>query len=231
VVSATLGGRRTAQSSVTCTIHPVNEVVSRVFDPSSGGWQDTSVCFAAYVNENDPWINTFLQDLTARGRVQRFGGYELGAQGIAQQIQAIWDGLAARGLSYVNLATTSGGSRDVSTQYVRFVEQSVRDQGANCVDASVLLASIFRRIGLRPVLVFKPGHCLVAVYDAAQGGHLMAIETTVLNVSPLAAAVSLGTQELQTVAASLDMPGYSTVDIAAARQEGIMPIDAAEPRE
>jgi len=224
VISVAVNNRPAAQSTLTCMVHPVNEVVSRVFDASTGDWQDTSVCYAAFVNEDNPWINTLLQEALARGGVQRFAGYEFGSQSVVQQVQAIWDTLAAKGLRYVDLATMSGGVPEVTTQYVRFIGESLRDQGANCVDASVLLASIFRRIGLRPVLLFKPGHCFVAVYDAADGGKLLAVETTMLSSAPFAAAMTYGDQELGTTLSNLNTPGYSSVDVALARQEGVMPI-------
>ena len=224
VVSVLVDNRPAAQATLACMIHPVNEVVSRVYDASTGEWQDTSVCYAAFVNEDSTWINSFLQEALARGGVPRFAGYATGAQAVVPQVQAVWDTLAARGLRYVDLATFSGGVPEVTTQYVRFLGDSVRDQGANCVDASVLLASIFRRIGLRPVLLFKPGHCFVAVYDAAQDGHLVALETTMLGTAPFSSAMTFGGQELETALTNMGTPGYSTVDIVLARQEGVMPI-------
>lgn len=214
----------TASALATCMVHPINEAVSRILDPDTGEWVDLSVCFAAYVNEDHPWINQILQEASARDGLARFSGYELGPESVVRQMRAVWDALAARGLTYVDLATTSSAVPGVATQYVRFLDQSVRDQGANCVDASVLLASIFRRIGLRPVLIFRPGHCLIAVYDAAQGGQLIGVETTLLNSEPFGAAFALGGQELANILPHLDTPGYSSVDIALARQAGIRPI-------
>jgi len=222
-ISVAAGGR-TVQTTLTCLVHSVNEAVSRVYDQDLASWQDTSICYAAFVNEDHPWINTLLQEAAARGGIERFAGYGLGPGAVVQQMQAIWEALAARSLSYVDLATVSGGVSDVSTQYVRFLDQSVRDQGANCVDGAVLLASVFRRIGLRPVLMFRPGHCFIAVYDAPSGGQLMALETTLLSGAPFAAALSYGAQELQSTLPNLGSPGFSEVDIALARQQGVRPI-------
>jgi hypothetical protein len=228
VLSVTAGGR-TVQSTLTCMVHPVNEVVSRIFDRASGAWQDTSVCFAAFVNEDHPWINQLLQEALTQGGAARFTGYEFGQVSVAEQMQTIWTALAARRLSYVDLGTVSTTDvSDVATQYVRFLDQSVRDQGANCVDASVLIAAVFRRIGLRPVLVFRPGHCFVAVYDSAAGGQLLALETTMLGSSSFSSALVYGAQELQNTTSNLGTAGFSLVDIATARAEGVRPIGYAE---
>ena len=224
VVTLLADGQPEAEATLVCTVHSVNEAVSRIFNNASGQWQDTSICFAAFVNEDHPWINTFLQEALASGSVRSFAGYQSGAQGAMAQAQVVWDALAARGLSYVNVATDSGTSPFVSTQYVRFLDQSVRDQGANCVDASVLFASILRRIGLRPVLLFKPGHCYTGFYDAAEGGRMIAFETTMLGSAPFSAATAEGAKELQSTLPYLGAPQYSIVDIALCRQQGINPI-------
>ena len=180
VASLAVDGKPQSETPLVCTVHSVNEAVSRIFMASSGQWQDTSVCFAAFVNEDHPMINALLQEAMAGGSVRAFTGYQYGAQSALQQAQAVWDALAARGLSYVNMATDSGTSPLVSTQYVRFLDQSIHDRGANCVDASVLFASVLRRIGLRPVLLFRPGHCFTGFYDAPEGGHIVAFETSYL---------------------------------------------------
>ena len=95
---------------------------------------------------------------------------------------------------------------------------------ANCVDASVLFASILRRIGLRPVLVFRPGHCFTGFYDAAEGGRIVAFETTLLGSATFAAAAAEGAKELQSTLPLVGAPQYSVVDIALCRQQGISPI-------
>jgi hypothetical protein len=224
VATLLVDGKPRLESTLVCTVHSINEAVSRIFIASSGQWQDTSVCFASFVNEDHPWINALLQEAISSGSVHSFTGYQNGPNSTFQQAQAVWEALSARGLSYVNLATDSGTSSLVSTQYVRFLDQSVHDQGANCVDASVLFASILRRIGLRPVLLFRPGHCFAGFYDAPEGGHLIAFETTLLGSTPFSAASAEGSRELQTTLPFLGSPQYSIVDIALCRQQGINPI-------
>jgi len=224
VATLLVDGKPQLESTLVCSVHSVNEAVSRIFIASTGQWQDTSVCFAAFVNEDHPWINSLLQEAIASGSVRTFTGYQGGTQAVLLQVTAIWDALSARGLSYVNVATDSGTSPLVSTQYVRFLDQSVHDQGANCVDASVLFASILRRIGLRPVLLFRPGHCFAGFYDAADGGHLVAFETTMLGSASLSSAAAEGAKELQMTLPYLGSPQYSIVDIAICRQQGINPI-------
>lgn len=229
VATLLVGGKPAAQAPLVCSVHSVNEAVSRIFMTSTGQWQDTSVCFAAFVNEDHPLINAILEEAMAGGAVRAFTGYQYGAQSAMLQAQAIWDALAARGLSYVNMATDSGTSSLVSTQYVRFLDQSIHDKGANCVDASVLFASVLRRIGLRPVLLFRPGHCFTGFYDSAEGGRIVAFETSALGTAPFSAAAEEGMKELQTTLPFIGTPQYSVVDVALCRQQGINPIPYQAP--
>lgn len=229
IATLLVDGRSEAQAPIVCNVHSINEAVSRILVASTGQWQNTSVCFAAFVNEDHPLINALLQEALASGSVRAFTGYQFGAQAVALQAQAVWDTLAARGLSYVNVATDSGTSANVTTQYVRFPDQSVRDKGANCVDASVLFASILRRIGLRPVLLFRPGHCFTGYYDSPEGGHIVAFETTLLGAASFAAAAEEGAKELQSTLPFLGSQQYSIVDIALCRQQGINPIPYQPP--
>ena len=229
VATLLVDGRAAAEASLVCTIHSVNEAVSRIFIQSTGQWVDTSYCFAAFVNEDHPWINALLQEAIAAGTIRGFNGYQSGPQGALFQAQAIWDTLAARGLSYVNVATDSGTSPLVNTQYVRFLDQSVHDQGANCVDASVLFCSLLRKIGLRPVLLFKPGHCFVGFYDGPDAAHLVAFEPTMLGQAPFQASVAEGAKELQATLPFIGTAQYSLVDIALCRQQGINPISFETP--
>jgi len=224
VATVTAGGQTVVETTAACTVHSVNEAVSRIYLTATNQWQDTSVCFAAFVNEDHPWIGSLLQQAINTGAVRAFTGYQTSPNGVLQQVEAVWDTLAARGLSYVNLATDSGASPLVSTQYVRFLDQSVHDRGANCVDATVLFASVLRRIGLRPVLIFRPGHCFAGFYDAPSGGNLIAFETTLLGSATFASAALEGGRELQTTLPYVGTDQYSLVDVAACRQEGISPI-------
>ena len=228
VVSLMEADRVLTQSSVACVVHSVNEVVSRVVDAQTGGWQDTSVCFAAIVNEDHPEIDALLKEAISRGAISSFTGYQGGERALLAQLEAIWDTLAARGLHYVDLSVTSSVTPGIATQSVRFVEQSLRDEGANCVDASVLMASVLRRIGLRPVLLFKPGHCFVAVYDSAEGGQLIGIETTLIGSGPFKAGLTVGATQVQATLPYLGSADYTLVDIAAARQQGVASIGSAK---
>jgi len=140
----------------------------------------------------------------------------------------------------------------VFSQRVRFLADTWADRSANCIDGSVLIASVLQRIGLPSFLVLVPGHAFVGFYADADAQHAAYLETTLLgaHVGELAklpgyaaavaatpahrislasfdAALEAGRVRHARVAAKLDgrhRPDYAVIDISAARAFGIAPI-------
>jgi hypothetical protein len=93
---------------------------------------------------------------------------------------ALWSALQKRWVQYSSTTTTPGGSETVQSQFVRFVDQSLTNTQANCVDGSVLFASLLRKISIEPFLVTVPGHMYVGFYLGAGKSQSVALETTLL---------------------------------------------------
>jgi len=149
-------------------------------DASQGEYTDLGWMFAAYVNENSPIVDQILKEALATKIVDSFAGYQKGPGEVVKEVLAIWTVLQNRGIKYSNITTTAGDSPSVYSQHVRFVDESVANEQANCVDGSVLFASILRKLGLRSFLATVPGHMFMGVYLTADGDQRVAIETTMI---------------------------------------------------
>ncbi|MFZ8431498.1 hypothetical protein ACO1MU_14375, partial [Staphylococcus aureus] len=68
----------------------------------------------------------------------------------------------------------------VSSQHVRFIDDSVRVRQANCIDGTVLFASILRKIGIDPLIVLVPGHAFLGFYLDGQRRQIAFLETTMM---------------------------------------------------
>ena len=143
-------------------------------------YTDMGWMFAAYVNENSPIVEKVLKEALATGIVDSFAGYQKDADGVLLELFAIWTALQNRGIKYSNITTTAGSSETVYSQHVRFVDESIVNKQANCVDGSVLFSSILRKLGLRAFLVLEPGHMYMGTYLTEDGDERVAIETTLL---------------------------------------------------
>ena len=194
--------------------------------------QDIRFMFAAYANENHPQIDQILKEAKATGLCNSFHGYQGTEQDVMQQVNSIWVALQRRGITYSSITNTTP-VKGVYAQHVRFLDESINMTQANCVDGSVLMASVLKKIEIKTALVLVPGHCYLAFYsnDPAKGGKLYGLETTMLgSKAGLSDAINVGTfsaeKSLQKNAAKFDQEdsGYMLVDLDAAREIGIMPI-------
>lgn len=178
----TVDGRDLGQRGVTAWVHSLNDCLYAYQNPDDADdFQDLAWMFAAYVNEDHPAVRTLLREASAAGVVENFDGYQSGQPGqVLRQVFALWHVLHRRGIRYSDIGTTSAARESTWNMHVRFLDESLDDGQANCVDASVLLASVLRKIGLHPYLVLSPGH-MVLGFDLDDGGKARAyLETTLL---------------------------------------------------
>jgi hypothetical protein len=145
------------------------------------GWM-----FAAYVNENHPLLDKILQEALETKIVSAFKVTTHEHDETLRQVFALWSALQKRGLQYSSTTATPGGSETVQSQFVRFIDQSLGNTQANCVDGSVLFASLLRKISIEPFLVTIPGHMYVGFYLGAGKSQFIGLETTVLGLPDVA---------------------------------------------
>jgi hypothetical protein len=150
--------------------------------------------FGGFVNENSPAIDPLLREALNWHAVEAFTGYQGNQEDVRMQVFAIWNALQHRGVKYSDISRESGFSGTIVSQSVRFVDQTIKSNQANCVDGSVLFASVLYKIGLYPVLVMLPGHMFVGYYldkdSVGQNYHvaptqnLEFLETTMIGLGP-----------------------------------------------
>lgn len=169
------------------------------------GWM-----FAAYVNENHPMLDTILQEALETKIVGAFRVTAHDPDETLKQVLAIWSALQKRGIQYSSTTTTPGGSETVMSQYIRFVDQSLTNTQANCVDGSVLFASLLRKISIEPFLVTVPGHMYVGFYLGAGKSEFVGLETTVIGLPDVADEKKTGEPGALTMLRDKLEPGVRT---------------------
>lgn len=200
--------------------------------------------FACYVNENHPIVDEILGECLKTDMLNAFTGYQEGnPKSVEDQVMAIWHVLQKRGVKYSSI-TTPSMSGGIPSQHVRFIHESLKNSQANCVDGSVLLCSLLRKIGINSELILVPGHCFIAYHTDSNGRNKVYLETTMLGNVDLAkvedpdfkvADSVISFYEAQEAAhetakkylfSSLirDSGQFVQVDIAKARKNGFMPL-------
>ena len=199
-LKVSVNGKRLADQSENVILRSINECPFFInFDNEES--DDLSWMFAAYVNENHPWIDGILKEALDTGLVDSFDGYQSGdGAKVAQQVFAIWHVLQRKGIRYSDITATPP-SKFASAQVVRFLDDSVKASQANCVDGSVIFASILTKISIKCGLVLVPGHCFVA-FDLDEEGTLdptsktcIGLETTMLGADKLKPLAELAKME------------------------------------
>ena len=161
-----------ATKNIQLSYRGINECVYAVKN-SAGEVKQIYSFFASYVNEDSKLLDTFLSlTLTNHNKQYKsepllhlssgWAGYQLGERYVFLQVLAIVNQLYKMGMQYSSITDTSNAATKIYSQNVRFINESLILQNANCVDGSVLLASILEKIGIRCFLVTEPGHMYLA---------------------------------------------------------------------
>jgi len=210
-------------------VHPLDDALYFVREGRERidlGW-----VFAAYVNPRDPVVDTIVAD--ARAFDDAFDRPAADAGDSVRKARAIWTTLTRHGLRYAAGDPALSRGPAVYSQRVRLIGDVWNERRANCLDGSVLIASVMERIGMPAFLVLVPGHAFVGYH--ADGDRVEFLETTLLgaraadDAANFEAARSAGLARWRRVAARFDRrhgPDYALIDIGTARSYGIIPIGA-----
>jgi hypothetical protein len=140
--------------------------------------------FTAFVNEDHPAIDKILKQMLDTKMIDAVQGYQWGPAYVDLQVAALWRVLHERGFQYSSITDNSGynESKGLFSQTVRTFDNSLKTNQANCVDGTVVFASVLKKMGLRPVLITVPGHCFLGYYTSDTTTTSMRfLETTLLS--------------------------------------------------
>jgi len=236
-------------------LRSVNDALYYIDEDDDAADLDFNWMFAAYVNEDHPAVDQILKEALDSGVVDSFTGYQdEDSDAVLKQVYAIWHVLQSRGIRYSSITRTANEHDNVMSQHVRFIDESLAMTQANCVDGSVLIASVLRKIDIAPVLVLVPGHMFLGFALDEEGEEMAYLETTMLgDVTPergkkaakvqkrseafgvdveaslesFEAALEEGQSQIDEAGdafADEDNLDYQFIDIQEAREYGVMPI-------
>lgn len=163
-VEAQFQNAEPSRKTRTFSVRSINECMIGYIDKRNR-FHNTGVLFAAYVNEDSPQIDAILREALNSRIVSRFMGYQSKRKEyVDKQVYALWNVLQRRKFRYSSISYSSLSSNVVYAQRVRTLEDALKSSQINCVDGSVLFASLLRAINIDPILVRVPGHMYVGYY-------------------------------------------------------------------
>ena len=179
-VTVEMNGEELGQKVKTLSVRSINECPLGYLD-NKMKFHDTGIFFAAYVNEEHPMIDKLLREALNTRIVNRFLGYQNGKpDAVDKQVYALWNVLQKRNFKYSSVSNTSLSSNVVYAQRVRTFDDALESSQINCVDGSVLFASLLRAINIEPILVRTPGHMFVGYYTDSNHKNMNFLETTMI---------------------------------------------------
>ena len=183
VVSATIGKVHLGQRVRTFSVRSLNECLLGYVkgEGKQAHFISTKQLFAAYVNEESPYIDKILREALNTHIISSFSGYQKNDSAfVCRQVYALWNVLQKRHFQYSSVSYSSLSSNVVYSQRVRTMSDALNSSQINCVDGSVLFASLMRAINIDPVLVRIPGHMFVGFYTDQKHKHINFLETTMI---------------------------------------------------
>jgi hypothetical protein len=238
-ISLESSGQPTQARDVEVRVHSLDDALYFVREGKDRidlGW-----VFAAYVNPEDPVVEEVAA--SARSFDDAFDEPAATADERERKALAIWSALVRHGLRYAAGDPALSRGPAVYSQRVRLLGDVWSERRANCLDGSVLIASVFERIGIPALIVLVPGHAFVGY--RADKDRVEFLETTLLGeevhspadaqddalaiAANFDAARNAGRARWQHVSARFDRrhgPDYALIDIGTARSYGIIPLGA-----
>lgn len=175
-------GDDSEEQTETVTLRSINDCPYSF--SKDGTWISTRFMFAAYVNEQHPFVDKMLREALDTKIVDSFSGYQAKDKSeVYRQVYSLWHALSSRDVRYSSITNSVAESDTVGSQHIRLIDESINNAQANCVDGSVLLASLLRKVGIEPMLVHVPGHCFLVFCLDPDGKELCGLETTMIGSS------------------------------------------------
>jgi hypothetical protein len=163
-----------------------------VKDAVTGEITDFSPYLAAFVTPNEPSVMKFLRTVVRRHHQHRLQGY-LGD--VESQVQAIYEALKEDlDIAYVHSVVNFNLEDNTRSQRIRLPRECIDGKMGNCIDATLLFASLLESISLNPVVALVPGHAFVGWQTATDENEWQYLETTMLQTNTFFEARDVGTE-------------------------------------
>jgi hypothetical protein len=205
-----------------------NTACLQVTDPATGAQVDLTRYLAAWVTPHEETVLRALRAAADHHPQRSIAGYQGDAEFVDTQIEAMYAALKASEITYINSVICFGQAHDESMQKVRLPRESLGERSANCIDGTVLFASLAEAASLNPGIVLVPGHAFLA-WQPEQGGRWDYLETTMIADHTFGEAQAMG-RKLASINGSLNddtgRPLLDIVSLAEARVvHGVVPIE------
>jgi hypothetical protein len=153
--------------SVEISLLPMDYFTFARLTKQSNRLTDLTWLIAAWVRRDGSDLEKIKGEARQKHPLGVLGGYPDAskhpdaADQVREQVRAIYGALKEHGLAYDNNSLTLYKSESDFSQRVRLPHQVLEAKAANCLEGSVLFASLLLASDLDPIILFIPGHAIV----------------------------------------------------------------------
>ncbi|MCX6373581.1 MAG: hypothetical protein NTX16_10995 [Actinobacteria bacterium] len=175
-------------------------------------WHDNNEFLAAFVTHKDPGVQELAKRLTG-------GIFTATDDGAMEALSRVYYGLRDTPFKYITEPESYW--TEGYAQHVQFPRETITYQSGNCVDLSVLFASLLEAVGVKTYLTLSTGHCQVSI-ELPEEGSIIPVEATMVDASQktLQDAFDVGYRWYEEQSAQ---GTYIYVDVEEAWAEGMVP--------
>lgn len=132
-------------------------------------------------------------------------------------LRSIFEELQSRGIDYASVTS----SYFTGAQHIKRPSEVLTTLSANCIDGSLLFASVLELIGMQPVVITKTGHAYVGVRSAPGSTVAWPIETTMVATNTFSDAYQAAMNNL--AQDQVSDPLFHIVDVTTLRAQKLTP--------
>ena len=192
--------------------------------PDTGQTVDLSHYYGAWVTPHDEEVQKVIRKAADLVPDREIWGYQGDPESVPRLVGALYQALKDAGITYVNSVIDYGSPPGQATQRTRLPRESLTGRAANCIDGTVLFASLLEGCSLNPAIVLVPGHAFVAWETWDGSDEWQYLETTMIGRAEFGAACASG-QKLYDETLKYGRARLTVHKLADLRRRGIWPME------
>lgn len=220
VISEDLDGRVETHDTHTVVCLSRNSSFNSVRSGTDGSAVDLTHYYGAWVTPYDESVQERIRAAASLCTPKQIWGYQGKPNNVDRQVEALFQSLQQHGIKYVNSVIDFGAAAGYATQRTRLPRESLQLKSANCIDGTVLMASLIEGASLNPLLAIVPGHAFVG-WETWRGSNQWRYLETTLMESTFEQACAAGAETYSAFAASGKVRTHSMTNL---RRRGIWPM-------
>ena len=195
VVAEDLDGKTESHDTFSIVCLARTSSFNAVRRPDTGQVVDLSHYYGAWVTPHAEAVQERVRRAADLVPNRQIWGYQDDPEFVTRQVEALYRVLKEAEITYINSVIDYGAPPGQAIQRTRLPRESLAGRAANCIDGTVLFASLLEGASLNPAIVLIPGHAFVG-WEAWDGSDEWSfLETTMIGSDDFEAACRSGQKQ------------------------------------